>query len=244
MTGSLGVLVVDDDFMVARIHRQFVDRVDGFEVIGEARTGQDALGAVETLRPDLVLLDIYLPDISGIDVLRQLRGAGNQVDVLVVTAARDVDTVKEALRGGVVQYLIKPFAFEDLRSRLTEFANTRQAMLAAERSGTKIAQAQVDSIFAASRAGVTQALRLPKGLTPQTLELVVTSLRERATTDDPTMSAAQCGDAVGLARVSARRYLEHLADRGFAEISLRYGQAGRPERRYRWAGPSSVQPTD
>jgi len=236
-TSPIGVLVVDDDFMVARIHRQFVERVEGFAVVEEARTGEAALAAVESLRPDLVLLDIYLPDISGLEVLRRLRGAGNQVDVLVVTAARDVETVQEALRGGAVQYLIKPFGFEDLRSRLVEFANTRRAVLAAERSGGEVGQDQVDSLFAGPRSGSPADQGMPKGLTPQTLDLVATALREVSGAAQPTLSATECAESVGVARVSARRYLEYLATLGHAEITLKYGQAGRPERRYRWTGP-------
>lgn len=237
MGEAIGVLVVDDDFMVARVHREFVGRVEDFEVLGEARTAQEALSAVEMLRPDLVLLDIYLPDRSGLDVLRQIRGAGNQVDVLVVTAARDVDTVRETLRGGAVQYLIKPFGFEDLRNRLLEYASTRRSVRAAEHAGDDVAQHQVDTLFSGARPSA-QDKRLPKGLTPQTLTLVVNALREVADEDQPTLSAVECANSVGLARVSARRYLEHLADRGNAEVTLRYGQAGRPERRYRWLGPA------
>ncbi|HET7304061.1 MAG TPA: response regulator [Segeticoccus sp.] len=237
MSDTVGVVVVDDDFMVARVHRQFVERVDGFEVLGEARTGEEALAAVAELHPDLVLLDIYLPDRSGLEVLRALRGAGHRVDVLVVTAARDVETVRETLRGGAVQYLIKPFGFEDLRSRLEEFATTRRAVRAAERSGEGVEQEQVDSLFAARRAKTSEP-PMPKGLTPQTLGLVLAALRDASGAAEPSLSAAECATTTGLARVSVRRYLEYLAEQGRAEVSLRYGRAGRPERRYRWAaGP-------
>lgn len=245
MTDPLRVLVVDDDFMVARVHRKYVERVPGFEVVGEARTGAEALAAVREHRPDLVLLDIYLPDMSGLDVLRSLRAADDPVDVLVISAARDLETVQSAYRGGVVQYLIKPFTASELEARLTEYRRRRRSMhqAASQRDGS-VAQREVDALFGKGSGGISEA-ELPKGLTLVTLRLVAGALRERTsgTLDEDgapgTIGAAECADAVGVARVSARRYLEHLVEIGRAEVSLRYGQAGRPQRRYRWIGEQS-----
>ncbi len=238
MTGSpapIRVLVVDDDFMVAKIHRRFVEDVEGFVVVGEARTGAEALQAVADLGPDLVLLDIYLPDISGLEVLRRLRQEGGSVDVLVVTAARDVETVKESIRGGAVQYLIKPFTAEVMRDRLLDFRRARSSV---ERLATdgEVGQRQVDKIFGTVRRPASVEAGLPKGLSIQTLRLVVTELRTAIGQGDGTLSASECAVRAGLARVSTRRYLEHLAAIGYAEVSLKYGSAGRPERRYRWSG--------
>ncbi|RCV57458.1 two-component system response regulator [Marinitenerispora sediminis] len=219
------VLVVDDDFMVARVNRGLVQRVAGFTVVGEAHTGAAALTAAARLRPDLVLLDIYLPDMSGLEVLRRLREApGPEVDVLAVTAARDVATIRAAMRGGVVHYLIKPFTREALWERLDRYRRIDQRLSA----GPEIGQAEVDRMFGGGRAE-----DLPKGLTPQTRELVGRALRAAGD-----LSATECGDLVGLSRVSARRYLEHLVETGEAEVRLRYGAAGRPERRYHWIGRS------
>lgn len=103
------VLVVDDDFMVAEIHRRFVDRVDGFRAVGVARTGAEAMASADALRPDLILLDVYLPDMTGLEVLKRLRADGNLVGVIMITAARELDTVRGALDGGAADYLIKPF---------------------------------------------------------------------------------------------------------------------------------------
>ncbi|QNN54855.1 response regulator [Nocardioides mesophilus] len=231
------VLVVDDDFMVARVHRKFVERVPGFEVVAEARSGEAALAAVREHRPDLVLLDIYLPDMTGLEVLRSLRAQADPVDVLVVSAARDLETVQEAFRGGAVQYLIKPFTAEVMRERLTEFARRRRSVQAAATQGDgEMAQREVDALFGGQRAARPGGADLPKGLTVQTLQLVARALKEQGAAEQPTLSAAECAEQVGLARVSVRRYLEHLAETGRAEVGLRYGQAGRPERRYRWLG--------
>ena len=219
----IGVLVVDDDFMVARVHTGFVERVPGFSVVGTAHTGSEALSAIASLRPDLVLLDIYLPDISGLEVLRRLRENQSPVDVLVVTAARDVDTVRGALRGGAVHYVVKPFSFDTLRDGLERYAAAWQRLSAA---GSP-AQVDVDRLFDTLRPG---EVTLPKGLNPATAELIVTVLRSSATD----LSAAECATLAGLSRVSTRRYLEHLARTGKAEVRPRYGGTGRPEHRYRW----------
>jgi response regulator of citrate/malate metabolism len=218
------VLIVDDDFMVARIHTGYVERTPGFKVTGVAKTGAEAREAAARLQPDLVLLDVYLPDVSGLDLLADLREAAPEVDVLVISAAREADTVRRALRGGIVHYLMKPFSYDDLRLRLEHY---RQAY--APMAGQQAEQADVDRVFNT----VPAERRLPKGFSPQTLKLVEDTLRRR----DPAagdLSAAETASLLGISRVSARRYLEHLADNGRADVSLRYGEVGRPERRYSW----------
>ena len=215
------VLVVDDDFMVARIHTGFVERTPGFTVTGTARTGAEALEAAARLQPDLVLLDVYLPDVSGLDLMGDLREAAPEVDVLVISAAREADTVRRALRGGIVHYLMKPFSYDDLRVRLEHYQQAYAAM-----AGEHTDQADVDRVFGVSGADK----RLPKGFSAETLRLVEDTLRQE-TAD---VSAAEASSLLGISRVSARRYLEHLAETGKVEVALRYGEVGRPERRYAW----------
>ncbi|MFE2753689.1 response regulator [Actinosynnema sp. NPDC059335] len=217
------VLVVDDDFMVAKVHSGYVARTPGFEVVGVAHTGAEALRLVRELRPDLVLLDVYLPDVDGLAVLRELRGLADDVDVIVITAATDVDTVRSALRGGVLHYLIKPFEYAALRDQLAHFAALDRRLDQLASAG----QADVDQVFGARPRS---APGLPKGLTAQTAALVERVLRDRPVT------ASECADATELARVSARRYLEHFVSTGKAEVRLKYGGTGRPERLYVWLG--------
>jgi response regulator of citrate/malate metabolism len=223
--GAIDVLVVDDDFMVARVHRAFVERVEPFRVVGTAHTGEQAVEAVDELRPDLVLLDLYLPDLFGLDVIPRLRAAGHDCDVMVISAATEADTVRGAVRRGVVDYLLKPFDFEDLRLRLERYAAQRGRLLTAVVRG----QADVDRVLAGAFAPAP-AHTLPKGMSVETAELVERALREA----DGTLSATECAALTGVSRVSARRYLEHFHGTGSAEVSLRYGTTGRPERRYGW----------
>jgi len=226
------VLVVDDDFMVCSVHRDYVERLPGFVVAGVAHTGAEALARVDEVAADLVLLDIHLPDISGLQVARALHGPGRRpVDVIAVTAARDVPTVREAISGGALHYLIKPFAFAAFAEKLQRYAAVRRQL---ESQGSAD-QAEVDRLFSTLRGSTTEQL-LPKGLSRSTYELVLRVLREAG--ED--RSAAAVADAAGLSRVSARRYLEFLVQHGQAELSLRYGAAGRPEHQYRWAGERST----
>ncbi|MFE5308613.1 response regulator [Isoptericola sp. NPDC056573] len=225
---SLDVLVVEDDFMVASIHRRFVERVPGFRVVGEAHSGADAIAAVEALRPDLVLLDVHLPDMSGIEVLRRLRAAGHDLGVVVITAAREADTVRAAAAGGAAHYLVKPFASDDLTARLQEFRRARVALEGLDDDAGADIQADIDAVFARPPQAAAPREPLPKGLSQETADAVLAVLADGAE-----LSATECADAVGVSRVSARRYLEHFATTGRAAVRLNYGTAGRPERRYR-----------
>ncbi|MGV0780177.1 response regulator [Mycolicibacterium peregrinum] len=211
------VLVVDDDFMVAEIHRRFVERVDGFRPVGVARTGADALASAAELRPDLILLDVYLPDMTGLEVLQRLRAEGNRVGVIMVTAARELDTVRGALDGGAADYLVKPFDFDQLQTKLAAFATRAEALAGAGGAD----QSTIDALFGGS------AVVLPKGLGAETGRLVMAAVRTAGE-----VSAMECAQLVGISRVSARRYLEHYLSTGALELRLQYG-TGRPERRYR-----------
>jgi response regulator of citrate/malate metabolism len=221
------VLIVDDDFMVARVHTGFVSRVEGFEVCGTAHNGADAVAMAATLQPDLVLLDLYLPDRFGLDVLADLRIAGHQCDVMVITAAKELDAVRGALRHGVVDYVLKPFGFPDLSERLERYAAQHQLLRGAESGATVRGQDDIDRVLA--RAASSGGSALPKGLSPETVNLVSAALRAA----DGTLSASEAAEQVGISRVSARRYLEYFVGTGRAEVTLRYGSTGRPERRYK-----------
>ena len=224
------VLVVDDDFMVARIHRGFVERVEGFEVVGVAATGTEAISLVAELAPDLVLLDLYLPDLFGLDVIHRLRAAGETCDVLVITAAKEADAVRRAVREGVVGYLLKPFAFAELEQRLRAYGAERERVAA----DGELTQEQIDAAFGTSGVTRRAAVTLPKGLSTETAAAVEEALRAAGGGESGgTLSASECAERVGISRVSARRYLEHFVATGTAEVSLRYGTTGRPERRYR-----------
>jgi response regulator of citrate/malate metabolism len=222
-------LVVDDDPMTASIHRSYVERVTGFTVVAEVHTGAQALASARSLEVDLVLLDIYLPDMSGLDVLRRLReGDDPQIDVIAVTAAKDVDTLRTAIHGGVIHYLVKPFFFDTLRERLEAYATLRKRLDRLREPE----QADIDHVFSLLRSQGRHSL--PKGVSAPTLTLIVEALR----TGQAEMTANEIADATGVSRGTARRYLEYLVATGAGELSLRYGATGRPEHLYRLADAS------
>jgi response regulator of citrate/malate metabolism len=219
------VLIVEDDYRVAKLHAEFVAQMAGFEVIGLTHTASAALSAATKHRPDLMLLDLYLPDASGLEVLRRLRAGPEPPDAIVLTAAREMATVRAAMRGGALHYLIKPFDYEALRERLAGYAELH-AGRSAER---ETHQQEVDRLFGLMRRGAGQAaLALPKGQSPTTAALILTELGDA----NGPLAASEVAERVGISRSTAQRYLASLADGGRVRLTLNYGATGRPEHRY------------
>ncbi|MFS4504897.1 response regulator [Clavibacter sp. Sh2141] len=219
MTDDLTVLVVDDDFRIARLHEGLVASAPGFRSLGTAGSVRAALAVLDAERPDLVLLDAYLPDGSGLDLVRRI-----EPDVILVTAADDAATVRRALRGGAVSYLVKPFAPELLLARLAAYAAYR-AGLDTERP---LDQAAVDRAMQSLRPGRTGA-----NARPATEQAVLDALA--AAGDE--LSAPDIAERVGVSRATAQRYLGALARERVVDVQLKYGSTGRPEHRYRILRP-------
>ncbi|WP_327009905.1 response regulator [Dactylosporangium sp. NBC_01737] len=219
------VLVVEDEPIAADAHVVYVGRVPGFEVAGSAGTGADALRRLGRVPVDLVLLDMHLPDLHGLEVVRAMRAAGHRADVIAVTSARDLAVVRAAVSQGIVQYLLKPFVFATLRDKLERYRDYRRQVLDA---GSVSDQHEVDRLLATLRSA--DPVNLPKGMSQESLDAVSASLRGA----DAGRSAAEIAAVLGASRVTARRYLEHLAEVGLASRHARYGNAGRPEVEYRW----------
>jgi len=226
---AVRVLVVEDDPVAAQAHAAYVLRVPGFAVQAVVRSGGGALRVLgdSDSAVDLVLLDMQLPDQHGLEVVRAMRAGSHPADVIAVTSARDLGVVRAAVSLGVVQYLLKPFAFAALRDKLERYAEFR--MRVAE-EGDDVGQGEVDRALAALR-GTDSTGALPKGMTPATLEAVVAAVRAAGNG----LSAAETAERVGASRVTARRYLEHLADNAVVVRAPRYGAPGRPEVAYRWS---------
>jgi response regulator of citrate/malate metabolism len=225
---TVRVLVVEDEEVAAEAHAAYVARVDGFEVAGIARSAAEAarfLAADD--RVDLILLDLHLPDGHGLGLLPKLRASGRVADVIAVTSARDAEVVRHAVAHGVVLYLLKPFTFATFRAKLQQYADYRARFAA---TPDQVVQDEVDRLLGSLRG--TPGGDLPKGMGPETLRQVVDALRE---TDHP-LSASEVGEAIGASRVTARRYLEHLAEAGQVVRQPRYGGSGRPEMEYAWSG--------
>jgi response regulator of citrate/malate metabolism len=226
----IGVLVVEDEVLAAEALVEFVNRIPGFEVTGYAQTGVDALQQLAVSPVDLVLLDIYLPDISGLELLRRVRGAGNTVDIIAVTRARDVDVVQAAVAYGVTQYLVKPFTFNTARQRLERYQTYR-----ARRSDHSllVVQQDIDHLIGELKDSGEDAPALPKGISQESLRAVVAAVRSHR--GGGGVSAAEVAAEVGASRITARRYLEYLVEASLLQRRARYHGAGRPELEYAWA---------
>lgn len=221
-----GVLIIEDDFRVADINRQFIEQSAGFAVVGMAKSRQEALAflADHSGQVDLVLLDAYIPDVVGLELLWELRRLYKHIDIVMITAAKEVETIQEALRGGVFDYLIKPTEGARMAKMLQRFAAERAVL----QQRAELSQDELDA--ALNRGGLnTSAERLPKGIDRLTLDAVVQALEHTA----DSVTAVTLARTMGASRSTARRYLEYLVAQGRVSTELDYGEVGRPERRYK-----------
>lgn len=221
---TLSTLIVDDDYRVAAVHEAFVERVPGFRVVGKAHTAAEALELAHTLRPDVVLMDIYLPDGDGLQVVRALLDTPAPPTVMVVSAATDVEVVRLAVQLGAAQYLVKPFAFAALAERLTAI---RQAHAHLAMWPLEATQADVSRLFDLLRPAGSDGRSDRDHLAP-TLRLVYGAIAA----SDRSVSASEVAEAVGISRATAQRYLTQLEQSRVVKLELRYGSTGRPEHRY------------
>lgn len=227
------VLVVDDDPRIASGHADYVRAVPGFEVAGVAHSGSAALAALDRVPVQLVLLDFFMPDMSGTDVCRALRAAARPVDVIAVTSARDMSVVRALVTQGAVQYLLKPFTAAAFRRRLEQYAEYHRRVTGHREAAD---QGEVDRALAALRTDAGPGV--PKGMSAETLDAVLATLGRAG----DARSARDVGAALGVSRVTARRYLEYLTGEGLTRRAPRYGGSGRPEHLYRLGSPGRPGP--
>ncbi|MCL4424252.1 MAG: response regulator [Firmicutes bacterium] len=258
---AIRVFIVEDDPMVEKINRSYVDQVEGFQVVGSARTLWQARETIRNLEPELVLLDIYLPDDSGLRLLRDIRQSDLKTDVIVITAAHDTSTVSRAIRYGAFDYLIKPFDFPRLRQALENYRNlhvaldqqdtlTQEEIDFFKKAGTANAGPGIDwpatglpakdndarspAPLANGPVGAgRKAPSFPPSPLPKNIDPITLQRTQEVLISlaEPT-SAEEVGKRLGVTRITARRYLEYLVSIDRAEISLFYGTVGRPIRRY------------
>lgn len=230
------VMIIEDDEIAAKIYEQFTHKVEGFQIIATAATGKHALEMLHVVTPDVLLLDIFLPDMNGIELLREVRKNFRGIDVIMITAANDVDTVREAIRGGAFSYIIKPIMIDKFMSTLEQYANTRRQL----QHHTTMDQSEVDKLFTktASLATAKQAseplLSLPKGIDKLTLKLI----REKMQVTTQSVNADDLAALVGMSHSTVRRYLEFMVSIHEVTVETFYGTVGRPERKYRWLAQS------
>ncbi|MGY5450233.1 response regulator [Agarivorans sp. MS3-6] len=218
------VLIVEDDAGIAEIHRQYLLRVSDFEVSGIALSIADAMIHINAKPPQLVLLDVYLPDGTGLELLKHIRSQDLAIDVMLLTAAKEAATLQEALRNGVFDYILKPVVFPRLQESLNNYRNYLRRL----DQNSSFEQQDVDKLMPMSEGVVGEAKkRLPKGVDAVTLDKVRALFTEHSA-----LTAELAGKQIGSSRTTARRYLEYLVSCNELNPEVAYGAVGRPERVY------------
>jgi two-component system, CitB family, response regulator DctR len=220
----LKVILIEDDPMVREVHRQFIDRIEGFSIIGIASNGMEGLRLVKELKPDLAIIDLYMPYLGGLEMLRELRSEAYSIDVIAITAASDIETIHGVLQQGAVDYIMKPFTFDRIKKSLDNYKNYRVKL------GEKKAllQEELDQLLFIDKKEESERENLPKGLNTNTLTKITSFISQ----ENEPVSAEEVAESIGMARVTARRYLDYLEKEGKVKIHIHYGGVGRPINRY------------
>lgn len=219
------VLLVEDDPMVRQVNRQFIEQVSGYRVLGTAKNGVEGIQQIKQLKPDLVFMDIFMPEQDGIETLKKIREKGFKVDVIAVTAANDMKTIQTMLQLGVFDYIMKPFSFERMKQSLQNYSHFKAKF----EENHEITQKVLDRLLYHQQTPTHSDVQLPKGLNASTLEKIVHYIDQQ----EQSISAEDVANGVGLARVTARRYLDYLEKQNKVKIEIQYGGVGRPVNQYR-----------
>jgi response regulator of citrate/malate metabolism len=223
----ISVLIAEDDHRIALLHQNMVEKLEGFEVVSIANTITQLQEYISFMKPDLLLLDVYFPDGNGIDFLSWMRQNNLATDVILITAAKEMNSLEKSLRFGVFDYLIKPIMFHRFETSLKKFSEHKKNFSLKD----ELSQSKVDELLHKNIADEKnlQAL-LPKGVDAITLDKIVCVLQEQMQTY---FSATTIAQILGINRTTARRYLEFLVATNKAEVDSLYGSVGRPERKYK-----------
>ncbi len=222
---NLSVVIAEDDPKIAEIQSRFIDKIEGFEVVGIGNSIAESEEIIDVFRPDLVLLDVFFPDGNGVDLMWKIRRSYKNIDVIFITAAKEVETLQEAIRGGAFDYVLKPMTFSRFQSTLNKFFEHRHKF----EKITSLDQTEVDQIIHPAQDSVQTDVRMPKSINALTLERVEDEVSKL---DKDGVNAEAMGLQIGISRTTARRYLEFLVSKGKVKPSLVYGSVGRPERLY------------
>jgi two-component system CitB family response regulator len=220
-------IIAEDDPRIAEIQHRFVEKLDAFEAIGLAHNLEDCREMIDILEPDLVLLDIHFPDGNGLDFLKTLRDENRNIDVILVTAARDVESVKSAMHGGVFDYIVKPLEFSRMRDSLSRYRDHFERLKALD----TVQQSDIDGLL--PRAITASTANRPVNSLPKGIDaLTLVKVQELFQSAPDSQGAEMVGQNIGISRTTARRYLEYLVSTNELVVDVSYGGVGRPERHY------------
>jgi len=226
---DIEVLIIEDDLRIAEIQKRYIEQIEGFQTVGIAASYREAKTYIELLQPDLLLLDVYFPDMNGLELLKEAKQQAKQMDVVMITAAKEIQSVQEAISIGVFDYIIKPVVFERFKQSLQRYQEFHIRLVEFSKENIYVTQQQVDKLLRKEiDNGGTNKSYLPKGIDPLTLDKVMDVLKDAV----PELTAEMVAKEIGISRTTARRYLEHLVSEEKIDADLSYGTVGRPERVY------------
>ncbi|MCM3005997.1 response regulator [Priestia koreensis] len=226
-TKIIEVLIIEDDVRIAEIQKRYIEKIEGFQTIGIATSYEEAKQSIEILQPALILLDVYFPDMNGIQFLREIKSDYKGIDVMMITATKEIDVIQEAISIGVFDFIIKPVIFERFEQSLKRYEEHYMIMQSLKRDNKSVTQLEVDQLLR-KQSSSQKHTYYPKGIDRLTLEKVLDVLSGCTVG----LTAEQMAKEMGASRTTARRYLEYLISDGKIDADLSYGTVGRPERVY------------
>ena len=218
-------MIVEDDPMVRDINSKFLKRVDGFNLYKAVSNLDDAKKFIFEKKPDVILLDVYLPNENGIDFLKWIRAEEIDIDIILITADKSIERVQEAFRGGAVDYLIKPFSFERFKESLIQFKGRYYKL----KKGDIIEQSDLDKIISSSNIYQSED-DFVKGLNKYTYKSLWDEIEK---INGEYFTSEDMSERIKVARVTVRRYLEYMEKEGHLEKIVEYGKVGRPQHKFR-----------
>lgn len=218
------VVIAEDDFRVAQLHEKFLEEIKGIQVVGKALNGKETLEIIAGEQPDLLLLDVYMPDRLGTELLHDIRELSTTIDIIMITAANDKAMIEIALKYGAIDYIIKPVSLDRFKKTIHDYQEKQQMIESTE----TFDQEMVDQLMGSKKNIVPTVENVPKGIDPLTLDKVRNMLAEAK----GGLTAEQASFQMGASKTTARRYLEYLISIDEGNAEMRYGKVGRPERKY------------
>ena len=224
MEKTLNVVIIEDDPMVLELHRQYLSKMPEYKLVGCAQNGEEGQQLLDSLKPHLAIVDIYMPGINGLQVLKHIRSSGINTDVILVTAAHDNESIQQGIQYGATDYIIKPFTYQRLKKSLMNYLQYYNRL----HSNENLSQKDVDMLKDAARDEGPAESQLPKGLQQSTLNLIFKMLKEK----EGYFSILEVSDGLGISRVTVRRYVNYLKEIGWVKEMLSYGPVGRPSQKF------------
>lgn len=217
------VLIVEDDPMVALINKRYLEQIGDMEVVDTVMCEEDVIEVLKNKEVDLILLDVFLPEKSGMEILGSIRKLSFYQDVIMITAANSFKELQEALAFGVIDYLIKPFDFKRFEIAINKFKYKRNIMSTNE----KFTQEELDHLFTNTIEKDYEIL--PKGLNKRTLEKVTDYLMIN---NNKYLTIREISNDLRISNVTIKKYMDYFESINKVLVKIEYGNIGRPEFKY------------